>query len=178
MKSNSKDPSATDGAGKAAAISPPISPERLRKLYSSMLELRSANKRSKKPNKRRERTILPSEACVVGCTIDLRPTDVVAGVAFQAPYWETRGDAPHQLLMNGTDDVVAIATGIAFAHRMQGSNNVVVVFAPENQAGSPHLSTATAWGQSLPIIYVEAVHSFPSTSSRRKHVLNGIPSVP
>src|SRR5436305_1474129 len=67
MKSNSKDPSATDGAGKAAAISPPISPERLRKLYSSMLELRSANKRSKKPNKRRERTILPSEACVVAC---------------------------------------------------------------------------------------------------------------
>jgi len=155
---------------------PLISAEKLRQLYTAMLESRLMAQRSRNPRKRQS-VGGRHEACEVGCTIDLRAADTIALPPYQcighrgtklAPGGKSvekdlggtllRAEVPTAINLPQFGDSaehLVIATGVAFAYAAQKSTSVVVAFGETKRIKQAHDSIAYALENCLPIIYVE-----------------------
>lgn len=158
-----------------------ISGEKLKQLYMLMVRLRRANHRVG----RRNSTHHFAEACLAAAVIDLRPGDTVATLPGQhldhAAESRATNDqtdnkptaAAWNVLELTAHDRLAIAAGVAFAHRQTAS--VVVAFAAANEIARAKDSVLFAQKRNLPIIYCEK-----SKDSVRvlKPTLHDLPTIP
>lgn len=145
-----------------------------------MLKVRSLRKQSQARGTGRRSQAAFSEACEVGCTISLQPQDTIAISPLQNFVVAIRGLQPiaaHNQPQNAERAIslnilshsdpaerVMLATGIAFAHRVQKSNSVAIAFADKG-AVSLDPSLQFAFEYRLPILYVR--RDMPAGSRKR-----------
>ena len=159
-----------------------IDAEKLREIYASMLKLRSFRKQAQVRGARRRSQLLFTEACEVGCTIDLQPQDTIAVSPQQNFVIAMRGLQPvaahgnqpqssertislNILTHRDTAERLMLATGIAFAHWLQKDHSVVVVFADKDPVAANDTSLQFAFEHRLPILFVQ--HAVPAGARKR-----------
>ena len=136
---------------------PVIAAEKLKQLYALMLKLRLFAERSK--NKAaKPQPLYCLEACQAGCVVDLRQEDCIVVLPDQHIGFVVAGRSAttsrFSVLANAGRDRIAIATGIAFANRLQTKDNVVVVFTTTAEIANAGGAIKFADAESLPIIYL------------------------
>jgi TPP-dependent pyruvate/acetoin dehydrogenase alpha subunit len=163
-----------------------ISPETLKQLYKLMLRLRAHERKGSNATKR-ERTFYFGEACEAAAVIDLRSGDAVATVPAQLLGLLARGESSTNrndcksragtwsLIDEGGRDRLAMAAGLARAHRIQQASNVVIAFAALGEIARACDSVQFAQRQNLPIIYIEKASTNVRKSKPTPHDLPTIP---
>jgi Dehydrogenase E1 component len=165
-----------------------ISNEKLKQLYSAMVQVRFALTQSARSSSKAARFAL-QEACIVGCAIDLRaedtavtPTDQPLEVMWHAePRSETRvntGAPTNVLELESSPERIAWATGIAL-HARPVKGSVVVVFALPEEIGDARQSLRLAQERGLSILYVELeLNSKPKTRRSKRGGSFQMPAIP
>jgi len=158
-----------------------ISSEKLKRLYTDMVQLRALEARRNKP------TLLFSEACEAAAVAELQPGDMIATLSGQrvglfkrrtsnsAPQDSESSTTACRVLDDGGSDRLAIATGVAFANRTQRMSNVVVAFAKFGDIARGSDSVRFAQDRNLAIIYFELAS--PGTR-KSKPTLHHLPTIP
>ena len=161
-------------------VSSVISSEKLKRLYTGMIQLRAVARTNR-------RTPLFSEACEVAAVVDLQPRDMIATLPGQrvgllktrtsnaAPQDPEGTSAACSVLDDSGSDRLAIATGVAFANRTQGMNNVVVAFTKSGDIARATDSVRFAQDGNLAIVYFEATSADTRKSKPTPHHLPTIP---
>lgn len=207
---------------------PLISDDKLKQLYSAMLQCRTLQERRRALAKRRNllqaAAVGQQEAILAGVAMDLRPEDTIAP-SYGSVIADFVKGMPLEITLNAIDRLLpasstgkprpassaglpnsdssnamisapesiaaqlSIAAGLALAHKLRKSGNVVVVFAngrwASRNAGDEALRFAGAHG--LPIIFVVEDSRGAGTGSRRSPIPDrarvpiedyGFPSIP
>ena len=163
-----------------------ISAERLKQLYKLMVRLRGCAPRQRDLRGKR-RALDFGEACEAAAVIDLRPQDAVATFPDQRVALLTSsrslinqknqagGTAEWTALQEGSRDRLAIAAGVAWAHRIKHTSSLVVAFAASEDIARSRESVRFAQRQSLPIIYLEKT---PGNVRKSKPTSHNLPTIP
>ncbi|HWC17235.1 MAG TPA: thiamine pyrophosphate-dependent enzyme [Terriglobales bacterium] len=175
---------------------PVISSEKLLQLYAAMLRLRSCGNHSARTSPRRRAKPDGQEASIVGCTLDLRPSDTIVALRNQnlEVIWNTATPAANRangdvvravkesailVKLDNSAARVAWATGIALQHRLQNKGNIAVAFAQLEEIGASRESLHFAHERCLPIIFVEVkLESRSNSRTRPRRSAAQIPAIP
>lgn len=165
--------------------SPVISAEKLKQLYTLMVRLRACEQ-TRSTAKGKRRALRFGEACEVAVVVDLHRGDTVAtlpgqhvgllaGSGRSTNRNDEQGPAAWSVLEEDARDRLAIAAGLALAHRLEQRSSVVVAFAAVGEIASASDSVRFAQKQNLPIIYVEKTAPNGRKSKPTPHEIPAIP---
>lgn len=159
-----------------------ISGEKLKQLYKLMVRLRRAHQKVG----RRNSTEHFADACLAAAVIDLHLGDTVATLPGQhldhAESQATNDRIENQataaawnLLELTGHDRLAIAAGVAFAHRIRRTSSVVIAFVATNELARAKDSVLFGQKLNLPIIYLEKAKNSVRVL---KPTLHDLPTIP
>lgn len=128
-----------------------IDAQKLRQLYTAMLELRLGDDKQADGSRNKTRRLQLNEACEVSCTIDLRPEDIVVPLAKQ----RLTLLASLRTLSSSLRARLSLATGAAFAQKANGTEAVVLAFCETKELAPSTEALFFALDHHLPIIFVQ-----------------------
>lgn len=144
-----------------------IDSEKLRQLYSTMLELRLRDDKPVGGSGKRTHRLQFNEACEVSCTIDLRPEDIIVPLAKQ----KLALPGSLRILSDSSLMRLSLATGAAFAQKADKTEAAVVLaFCEGSELAASTEALLFALDHHLPIIFVQVdAEQQPRKKPRRKY---------
>lgn len=167
-------------------VSSVISSEKLKQLYTLMARSRAYKLKVNKARTAKRGQIF-SDACEVAAIVNLQSEDLVMTLPGQKIALVSRKeslagprdqDASATLCIaveNGSKDRLAIAAGLALAHRIQRTNKIVIAFAAPGDIARASDAVRLAQEQKLAIIYIEQTDASVRKSNPTVHQLPTLP---